>query len=58
MGLPKAVSLASLYSAHFFFRAATMRRCACFPQHPAAWKLYLSCNILAEEKCVIPSSVR
>ena len=58
MGLPKAVSLACLYSAHFFFRAALMRRCACLPQHPAAWKLYLSCNIFAEEKCVTLSSVR
>ncbi len=28
MGLPKAVSFACRYSAHFFFRAATMRRCA------------------------------
>jgi len=28
MGLPKTISLASLYSAHFFFRATLMRRCA------------------------------
>ncbi len=28
MGLPRVTSLARLYSAHFFFRAALVRRCA------------------------------
>jgi hypothetical protein len=31
MGLPKAISFASLYAAHFFLRAAVIRRCASSP---------------------------
>jgi hypothetical protein len=58
MGLPEEVSLANLYSAHFFLRASLIRRAASSLKPPAAWKLYLSCNIFAEEKRVIVSRVR
>lgn len=57
MGFPKAVSLACLYSAHFFFRAATMRRTAA-TLSILRLGICICRNIIAEEERVILCSVR
>src|SRR6266446_3429521 len=57
MGLPEAVSLASLYSAQRFFRSAVMPL-GLLAQYSLARKLYPGSNILGEEECVTPSSSR